>query len=181
MQQRKEDVEERNRIHSGTLDPQPSDRELAHSRLAREMAAEGMILLKNEGVLPIKVSTPVALLGCGAEKTVKGGIGSGDVNNRENISIYRGLKEVGVPMTSENWLLDYQRRYALARDEWKAKVLENAKHVENPFDAYAANPFALPEGRRITDGDVEGAEAAVYVISRISGEGRDRRREEGDY
>lgn len=181
LQQRKEDVEERNRIHSGTLDPQPSDRELAHSRLAREMAAEGMILLKNEGVLPIKVSTPVALLGCGAEKTVKGGIGSGDVNNRENISIYRGLKEVGVPMTSENWLLDYQRRYALARDEWKAKVLENAKHVENPFDAYAANPFALPEGRRITDGDVEGAEAAVYVISRISGEGRDRRREEGDY
>lgn len=61
------------------------------------------------------------------------------------------------------------------------KILEDAKHVENPFDAYAANAFALPEGRPIMDEDVRGAEAAVYVISRISGEGRDRRRAEGDY
>ncbi len=28
---------------------------------------------------------------------------------------------------------------------------------------------------------MEGAEAVIYVLSRISGEGRDRRREEGDY
>lgn len=172
---------ERNWIHSGTLEHQPSERELAHSRLAREMAAEGMVLLKNEGLLPLKVSAPIALLGCGAEKTVKGGIGSGDVNNRESISIYRGLKEAGVSITSEGWLLDYHRRYEAARNEWKAKILEDAKQVENPFDAYAANPFALPEGRMIMTEDIEGAEAAVYVISRISGEGKDRRKVEGDY
>lgn len=172
---------EGNQIHSGTREPQPSRRELTHSRLARELAAEGMVLLKNEGLLPLCVSASIALLGCGAEKTVKGGIGSGDVNNRENISIYQGLKEAGVSITSEGWLEDYRNRYEAARNQWKEKVLEDAKQVENPFDAYAANPFVLPEGREITEDDIKGAQAAVYVISRISGEGKDRRRAEGDY
>lgn len=180
-QKKRENIETTNRIHSGTLEYQPSKRELAHSRLAREMAAEGMVLLKNEGLLPFKASMPIALLGCGAKKTVKGGIGSGDVNNRENISIYRGLKEADVSITSERWLSDYDKFYEAARNKWKAKILEDAKKVENPFDAYAANPFVLPEGCIITEEDIEGAEAAVYVISRISGEGKDRRKVEGDY
>lgn len=170
-----------NKIHSGTLNPQPSKRELAHGRLARKMAAEGIVLLKNEGILPLNPSAPVALLGSGADKTVKGGIGSGDVNNRENISIYKGFKAAGVSVTSEDWLADYKMRYDIARNIWKEKILEDAKHVDNPFDAYAANPFSLPEGRKLSEGDVKGASAAVYVISRISGEGKDRRRIEGDY
>ena len=174
-------MERKNWVHSGTLKQQPSQREIAHSRLVREMAAEGMVLLKNEGLLPLKESTSIVLLGCGAGKTVKGGIGSGDVNNRENISIYEGLKEAGVSITSENWLADYECRYTNARNEWKEKVLEDAKGVENVFDAYAANPFVLPEGRPVSKQDIEHAEAAVYVISRISGEGKDRRRIEGDY
>ena len=41
--------------------------------------------------------------------------------------------------------------------------------------------LSLPDGRRITEQDLRGAGAAVYVISRISGEGKDRRLEEGDY
>lgn len=167
--------------HSGTMCSQPSQRELAHGCLARKLAAEGMVLLKNDGLLPINISMPIALLGSGAAKTVKGGIGSGDVNNRENISIYQGLKEAGVSIVSEAWLQDYDRRYRAAREEWKEKILEAAKHVENPFDAYSENPFVLPEGRRVTEEDMEGAEAVIYVISRISGEGKDRRRAEGDY
>lgn len=46
---------------------------------------------------------------------VKGGIGSGDVNNRENISVYEGLKEAEVTLTSEKWLLDYCSVYEEAR------------------------------------------------------------------
>lgn len=167
--------------HSGTREQQISSRELANSRLARKAAAEGMVLLKNEGVLPLDVSMPIALFGSGAEKTVKGGIGSGDVNNRESISIHRGLKEAGVVITSEGWLSDYEKCYEISRNLWKKMILEDAKKVENPFDAYAANPFSLPEGRKITTEEIKGASAAIYVISRISGEGKDRRRRKGDY
>lgn len=167
--------------HSGTLEKNPSERELRHGRLARELAAEGMVLLKNEGMLPLQASKAVALFGSGAVKTVKGGTGSGDVNNRENSTIYGGLKEAGVPITSEGWLEDYRGRYEDARNVWKAKILEDAKQTENPFDAYAQNPFYLPEGRSIQKGDLEGAQAALYVISRRSGEGIDRRLAEGDY
>ncbi len=170
-----------NQNHSGTREPSVSGREREHGKLARSLAADGMVLLKNEGLLPLEPSAAVALLGGGAGKTVKGGIGSGDVNNRENISVWRGLKEAGVTITSREWLADFDRRYEAARTKWKEKVLADAEHMDNPFDAYAANPFSLPEGRAIGAEDLKGAQAAIYVISRISGEGKDRRKEEGDY
>ena len=167
--------------HSGTLNLQRSKRELMHAILARRAAAEGMVLLKNEGILPLKRPISIALLGGGAVQTVKGGIGSGDVNNRESISVYKGLKAENVMVTSENWITDYEKRYEDARVAWRRKILEDAKHVENPFDAYAANPFSLPEGREIIDEDLKGASVAIYVVSRIAGEGKDRRKAEGDY
>ncbi len=170
-----------NGFHSGTKEQKLSERELAHSRLARDMAAEGIVLLKNDGLLPLESSLPIALFGSGASKTVKGGIGSGDVNNRENISVYQGFKDADIRVTSESWLADYQRRYEDARIKWKEKVLEDAKKADNPFDAYALNPFTLPEGREIAEEDIAEAFAAVYVISRISGEGKDRSKTEGDY
>lgn len=166
--------------HSGTTNPAVSEREKAHGILARQMAAEGMVLLKNEGLLPLN-KEPVALLGSGAVKTVKGGIGSGDVNNRKTVSIYEGLQNAGIPIVSQDWLEEYEECYESARESWKALVLEQAKTVENCFDAYSANPFVLPEGRPVTREDVRGAKAAIYVISRISGEGKDRRLAEGDY
>lgn len=168
-------------IHSSSLKQELSEREKRHSALARRAAAEGIVLLKNEGMLPLKTSDPIALFGSGAGKTVKGGIGSGDVNNRNSISVYRGIKEAGAVVTNEDWIQDYDKRYKEAREEWKEKILEDVRHVQNPFDAYAANPFSLPDGRRIQETDLKGAAAAVYVISRISGEGKDRRIEKGDY
>lgn len=174
-------TEKRTQIHSGTRNFEVSEREVLHGKLARELAAEGIVLLKNEDLLPLDRTVPIALLGNGASKTVKGGIGSGEVNNRENISIYRGLKEAGASIVSEEWLQEYDGCYQNARLEWKEKVLEDAKKVENPFDAYAENPFVLPNGRKIEERDIEGATAAIYVISRISGEGKDRRAIKGDY
>ena len=67
--------------------------------------------MKNENSLPISLSASVALLGIGADKTVKGGIGSGDVNNRQNITIYEGMEESGIRITSRDWLDDYEHRY----------------------------------------------------------------------
>ena len=152
--------------HSGTRDPAPSPREQENAALARQAAAEGIVLLKNRGVLPLAPGAPVALFGAGAGRTVKGGTGSGDVNNRASISIWQGLKEAGVPLTSEDWLTDYEARYTRAREDWRAQVLAAAKQVDNPFDAYAAHPFALPEGRAVRPQDLEGANTGARFAGR---------------
>lgn len=53
-------------------------REKAHNEIVRNAAVEGMVLLKNNGVLPFDKSIKtVALYGIGARRTVKGGTGSG--------------------------------------------------------------------------------------------------------
>lgn len=65
-------------------------------------------------------------MGIGAEKTIKGGTGSGDVNNRESVSIYAGMKEKNADIVSEEWLKDYHNRYEQARTEWKEQILEAA-------------------------------------------------------
>ncbi len=167
--------------HSGTLQALPSARERSHAALARRAAASGIVLLKNTGVLPLEPAVSVALFGTGASRTVKGGIGSGDVNNRANVSVFDGLQSAGLTITNEGWITDYEARYRAARRAWKSQVLEAARQVENPFDAYASHPFVLPQGRPILPQDVEGAAVVIYILSRISGEGKDRRLEKGDY
>ena len=62
-----------NWTHSGTMDNKPSEREKEHRILARKAAEKGIVLLKNQGILPLSPSLPLALLGRGGEKTVKGG------------------------------------------------------------------------------------------------------------
>lgn len=58
--------------HSGRLTDTPSSKEIEHGKLARRAAAEGCVLLKNEGILPLRISDPIALFGGGAGKTIKG-------------------------------------------------------------------------------------------------------------
>ncbi len=167
--------------HSGTLDKKVSLREKNHNELARELATEGIVLLKNEGILPLEENTRIALLGKGASKTVKGGIGSGDVNNRRNVSIFEGLRDKSVIITSKKWIADYEEKYNQARLLWKEKIYEDVKKFDNPFDAYAVNPFVFPEGELVNQEDLGDASVAIYVISRISGEGKDRSKIKGDY
>ena len=115
--------------YSGTIEERTSIREQVHDVLARKVAEEAMVLLKNESLLPLPLDVPMALFGSGAKKTVKGGIGSGDVNNRKTISVYQGLLEAGAMITSEAWLCDYEKRYEQAREEWKKLVLEETKRL----------------------------------------------------
>ena len=75
----------------GSKTDEVSDRELVNRRLARTVAAEGMVLLKNDGVLPLQ-SKRLALFGAGARMTVKGGTGSGNMQERYSVSIEEGLK-----------------------------------------------------------------------------------------
>ena len=137
---------------SGIRNPEISERELKNRAVARKAAAEGMVLLKNEkGILPLAPGSRVALYGIGASRTIKGGTGSGDVNERERVSIYQGMKHAGFVITNEDWILDYDRRYEEARTAWRDGILEKTAGAAQTsgafFQIYTQTPFVMPEGK----------------------------------
>ena len=106
------------RKFSGTTDPKVQPWELEHRKVARRAAAEGIVLLKNEDhILPLKAGSKVALYGAGAGRTIKGGTGSGDVNERERVSVFQGMKNAGFQVTTEAWIESYDQIYENARQE----------------------------------------------------------------
>ena len=171
------------REFGGSKNSEMSAREKKNREIARMAASEGIVLLKNEGILPLRTDKPIALFGAGAKRTVKGGTGSGDVNERECVSICQGLKNAGFAITSESWLNDYEERYWQARQKWKEEILKETGGTTSPsfFKIYSSHVFAMPQGRSIREKDLEGAAACIYVVSRIAGENADRRECEGDY
>lgn len=169
-------------IYSGSLSEKVSEREIAGREIARKIAEEGIVLLHNNGVLPIKEKSHIALFGAGARKTVKGGSGSGDVNERETVSVYQGLFQKGYYIDSEEWLDAYDKLYEESRRKWKEEILRlGAGNDEKTIQAYVRNPFRVPE-KKITEIDkIKERKTAIYVISRMAGEGADRKDEPGDY
>ena len=157
--------------------------EIEHQEEVRRLAGECMVILENDGVLPLQAGTKkIALFGTGARHTIKGGTGSGDVNVRENISIAQGLERAGFKFVTEGWLDQYDRLYADAQEAYAKKLNEFTEKTGKPSMLYAfENPFEEPEQPEITEVDIKEADAAIYVISRNSGEGKDRRAEKGDY
>ncbi|MCQ2511642.1 MAG: glycoside hydrolase family 3 C-terminal domain-containing protein, partial [Lachnospiraceae bacterium] len=150
------------KVFSGTKNPEISERERAGHRIARTAAAEGIVLLKNDGILPFSKEKPLALLGAGAGRTRKGGTGSGDVCERFDVSVYEGMKEAGFSITSEDWILDYNQRYDTARVEWKNLIIKESESSEthNFFEAYTNHAFEVPVGREITETDFNGSDLA---------------------
>ena len=69
----------------------------AHAKIAREAAAEGMVLLKNENnALPLKEEKTVAVFGKISYYLVEAGTGSGGIrSNKYAISVNEGLKATG--------------------------------------------------------------------------------------
>ncbi len=154
--------------------------ELPHRLLARKAAAEGMVLLKNENhTLPLAPGSKIALFGSGAGKTIKGGTGSGDVNERDSVSIYDGLRNAGYQITNPQWVQEYEDIYTKARLAWKNDILQRAgDDAMQFFGVYSTMPFHLPAGPKACASETD---TAIYVISRIAGEGCDRFCQAGDY
>ena len=171
------------RHFTGTTDNTVTKRELDNRKVARRAAAEGMVLLKNEGqLLPLKEGAKVALYGVGASRTIKGGTGSGDVNERETVSIYQGMKNAGFEITTEDWIKDYDKQYQDARYAWRDEIENKASKLEDQvsgfFNVYSTTPYRMPAGAPVTKTD---ADVAIYILSRVAGEGADRFDEAGDY
>ena len=168
-----------------TKDPQMSQREKRNMDRARNLASQGMVLLKNDGVLPLKnCGMKIALFGSGARRTVKGGTGSGDVNSRIVINVEQGLKNAGLQIMTHEWLDEYDRLCEdhMASHMQKVMGIMQEKGAAGIPDVLAL-PFTDPDVPAITQDLLErvDADAAVYVIGRTSGEAKDRRLDPGDY
>lgn len=170
----------------GASSPEESARERAHRAIAREAAAEGIVLLENNGVLPMQPQK-IALYGAGSRMTVKGGSGSGDVHERYSVTIEEGLKNAGFAFPTTLWMNRFQEKYEADIAAWRQGLEEQVQKYspvqtmqmfifigEHPMPYPACTPVLADELTDETD-------TAIYVLSRQAGEGKDRRVEKGDY
>ena len=164
------------RIITGQYDEKVSVLENENRQIAYKAAVESFVLLKNDGCLPLKTKE-VALFGAGASHTIKGGTGSGEVNNRHSISIYEGLKDAGFKISSERKIRSFISMEAQAHEKW---IKDN---TGMPSAASLSNNYLLPKAEKITEEDLKESDldVAIYVISRQSGEASDKKLDRGDF
>ncbi|HJW17927.1 MAG TPA: glycoside hydrolase family 3 N-terminal domain-containing protein [Flavisolibacter sp.] len=141
----------------------------AHATLARQAAADGMVLLKNNGVLPIHPSKGIiAAFGNTSYDFVSGGTGSGDVNEAYTISLAEGLNNAGFTMDP-----DLTAQYATY------VTTEKAKQPKKSFFEEFANPTPrIPElniGQDLLERKAGESSLALITIGRNAGEGSDRK------
>lgn len=159
-----------------------TQREKENLQVAYQAACEAMVLLKNDDVLPLRTKK-VALYGPGASMTIKGGTGSGEVNERHSVTILEGLEDRGFEVTTHQWIKDFEKSYADAEAAYKEEKRKRINLLKpNAIMQMLFDNFRAPVGRAITEEDVaaSGTDTCIYVLSRQAGEGGDRRAEKGD-
>lgn len=170
----------------GETSPEESLREKEHKALARRAAAEGIVLLKNDGVLPLQ-TRKIALYGPGSRMTVKGGSGSGDVHERHSVTIEEGLKNAGFEFPTTLWMDRFKGKYDADVAVWRSDLEEKIKKF-NPiqtmqmFIFIGEHPMPYPACTPVLPDELtDETDTAIYVLSRQAGEGKDRCAEKGDY
>lgn len=152
--------------------------EKEHLAKLRSHLAECTVLLKANGDFPLAKAGKIAAFGSGVRNTIKGGTGSGEVNSRFFTNIETGLEEAGFMITTKEWLSGYEQVRVEARKEFHKVIKARAKanHTQAVIEGMGA-VMPEPEYQLPLEGD---GEVAIYVLSRISGEGNDRKVESGD-
>ena len=117
-----------------------NERERRNQEIAYQAACEAIVMLKNDGVLPLK-SKKVAMFGRGIIETIKGGTGSGEVNERHSVSIFEGFKEALWEITNERQHLEYKEKYEQAQKDFvkrqRRKAYSNLfKIVDTLFEPF---------------------------------------------
>lgn len=141
-----------------------------HALITRQAAAEGAVLLKNEGqTLPFsKKIKKVALFGNTSFDFIAGGSGSGDVNKAYTVSLVEGMKNAGYELDA-----NLQSRYDAYLKVEKEKALKRRSRSEEFFNKLPQIDEMIPEmddlNRLAKQTDI-----ALITIGRSSGEGFDR-------
>ncbi|QCR24848.1 glycosyl hydrolase [Pontibacter sp. SGAir0037] len=145
--------------------------------LAREAAAQSMVLLKNEqNTLPLQKSAPkVAAFGNYSYKLIVGGTGSGMVNNQYSVSVAEGLKNAGYQLDSElqEGYLTYLKR-GRPRNLKADSLITAMPKQDSILGEMAINESLIQ--RKAEESDV-----AIVSIIRVFGEGGDRKLENDFY
>ena len=162
-----------------TTDPAPTEREKRNALLARRIGAEGIVLMENNGALPLK-RNKIALYGLGARHTAFGGTGSGENRPRYLVNVEDGLKNAGYFVATKAWLNALDVAYETAHKAWRKQFIKGMKKHKKTeqMDYASANFFLPPLGPEIVKEDTD---TALYVLTRQAGEGSDRKAEAGDY
>lgn len=145
----------------------------AHGAITRQSACEGIVLLKNNGVLPWKPQAvkTVALFGENSYNFLSGGVGSGCVHTPYVVDLVEGLKNAGIG-TSEKLTEIYRKYIDFAKVKFQAE-----RHPAKWFQTEAMGPQKYPEisiSPLLIQKEVGGADAAIITIGRQAGEGIDR-------
>ena len=147
----------------------------AHAAITRQSAAEGIVLLQNKGVLPLKDIKTVALFGVNSYDFLHCGCGSGNVNVPYVIDMVQGLKNAGISTTKT--LTEIYQKYA----EYAKVKFEADREPTKWFQMPMFGKVKLPEielSQRCIDESCPEADAAIITIGRQAGEGTDRSLEE---
>ncbi len=138
--------------------------------LLRRAAADGAVLLENDGVLPLRENTKIALFGVTGYESHYVGYGSGgDVNNPYAVSFSQGIENCD--------RLSLDAELAGKYKNWLEK---------NPINHgfWAHWPFYFPEmplDIQSVKSARDSADVAVVVIGRSSGEDRDCKLKKGSW
>ena len=148
----------------------------AHAKLVHEATSEGLVLLENNGALPLKGVKRVALYGTGSYDFIAGGTGSGNVNKAYVRSVADGFKANGFEVDADiqTW---YEQFIALKKTELKNNASDNGLGI------LLGDPV-VPEmeiSRSFIERKLGQTDVAVFTISRNAGEGDDRKATDGDW
>lgn len=129
--------------------------------LVEEISGEGIVLLENDGMLPMAQGTKLNVFGWASTNPCYGGTGSGAVDTSTAVTLLDGLKNAGFELNTQ--LSDFYTAYGTQRP------------VINIFEQDWTLPEPMIEDypQELLDQAEAFSDTAVVVITRVGGEGAD--------
>ncbi len=144
---------------NGTITDETSDESTA---LVQEIAEEGIVLLKNDGTLPLAADSNLNVFGWASTNPCYGGTGSGALSDAyPTVSLLQGLEDAGFNLNTE--LSDFYTAYRADRPE-VGMWAQDWTLPEPTADSYTDEMMANAK---------EFSDTAMVVITRVGGEGAD--------
>ena len=139
----------------------------AHAQTVREVGADGIVLLKNSGILPL-TGKRVALFGCTSYDWISGGSGFGGTSvGHYTVSIIEGMRSAG-----------YEVYKPLIATYTKHLAAEEKRLFPNGRPPFSLMPPARADEKQFTTEElnaaIEGSDVAIISLGRKSGEAADR-------